>query len=181
MCCFMERDTARSSLQDKTDSKLLQKLIQKTSAVPLTVSLRVFLYSFPTTYFRSLFLCTICPSFFNFHHCSLTVSPNPFLSRRRPWKGGPLLNLLLLWSPAISSPLPCNLSFLSVTFPSHLLTVPLLLSLGHPPLPPARLLSLPNPASSFFATFLLLFFPPHHLCFLLFLFDPVSSKHCSIG
>lgn len=78
-------------------------------------------FPFLSPYFRGLFHCISCPSFFTSHHFSLTVSSNPSPGRWCPWKGGPLLNQWLLWSLAISSPSRQSIiPFLY--FPSHLLT-----------------------------------------------------------
>lgn len=165
-----------SSQKDKIDSKLfwkyIWKVIQKTSAAPLSVPLHVFLYPFPSTYFHSQFLCTICPSFFISHHFSVTVSPNPSLRRWCPRKGGPLFDSAasLKSRHLFFSPMQSIIPLLH--FPSHLFT-PSLISSSHP-LPCSTSL-LTNFAFLFFATFWL-----SSLDCLLFLFDPSVRWHSTL-
>lgn len=123
---------------------------QKTSAGPLIVSLYTFLYPFP----QSTFTYSDAPSSsFISHHFSLTVSSNPSHCRWCPWKGGPFLNLWLLWSPSISSSAMQSI-------------IPLLYSLSH--LLPSPLISCSPPHLLYFSPrqTLLLYPPPPHFSIL---------------
>lgn len=179
-------NTLGSSQKDKIDSKLfwkyIWKVIQETSAAPLSVPLRVFLYPFPSTYFHSQFLGTICPSFFISHHFSVTVSPNPSLSGRCPWKGGPLFDSAasLKSSHLFFSPTQSIIPLLH--FSSHLFTSSLISSLTLflallPSLPTLHSYSLQEKLQRIRMQTLL----GYSLDCLLFLFDPSVKWHCTLA
>lgn len=121
--CHWQFQTLGLSQKDNTDSQLLWKCNLESKSENICWSFDslplYFPLSFPPVYVH-LFWCTIL-----LLHFSLTVSSNPSHCRWCPWKGGPLLNLWLLWSPSISSSAMQSIIPLLYSL-SHLLPSPLI-------------------------------------------------------